>query len=178
MNNIRLKSCPACGAKKIEVRKGEHYCWECRKNFGLPTYIQEAQTERIEFSLTEHITGICERVVLQRTEMGALLSAELVGGLFNDAVNVLLNTVKVPEHNAVPIGMRLFEEFVHSVYACYIVDWQEEYLNTHIINDKDWWLRVTFGDGSTLERMGSGGYPPHWRKFVRTIQKIKSYSPR
>lgn len=143
----------------------------------MPTYIYEASTERIELIIVEHDTQICETIIVQREQEGAIVSAEISGGIFKESVNILTrsNTKVIEDKAFVNISNIRLENFIREIYSCYILDWHEEYINTHIVLDKDWWLKIHFSDGTNMERMGSAGYPPHWKKFWKKIQELKNH---
>lgn len=173
MGNIKRTICPRCGTRHIIQKIGVWHCTECRELFGLPTYNYERQTTAIEFVKIDLTTNTCEYCGLKLLDGQAYV---LTG--FSPCEQPPTGWWELsgyPVTNTFKISSNQYEKYLHKLYGCYILNWQDEYLNNHVQGGYDWILRISLRN-ETIEKFGSREYPPHWRKFSQVLKSLSKYT--
>lgn len=68
------------------------------------------------------------------------------------------------------ISQRRWENMIYKlVDQLYICEWEENYVDPHIIDGTQWRLTVKEGEVSLIECYGSNAYPPYWEELIQTL---------
>ena len=127
-----------------------YHCNTCKKDFGAPTAEKEMNIIKVRFSLGGFFGGYHE-INLIKTSDGALASYEQVSRKMN-----------IDE----------WIHFAHELFKCHIADWKKQYVDPNVLDGTQWELEVIFSSGKPLKIYGCNLYPPHWKSFLKTINRL------
>ncbi|WP_206663775.1 hypothetical protein [Pelotomaculum schinkii] len=136
-----------------------HHCNKCKKDFGYLTTDMELATTGFNFSLGGYFGGY-HSLSIAKAETGAVATyTPPLSVSYMQSIEKQLSTEE-------------WLEFVHGLYRCYIPDWKKHYIDPGILDGTQWGLEITFIDRKPLKCNGSNMFPPHWKKFLKVINKL------
>ena len=76
--------------------------------------------------------------------------------------------------DTVPLTRDACEKFLHKIFACGVLDWEEDYRSaTKSPDAKNWGVEIRFDNGEEIYRGGCDKYPDSWRKFIKAVNALK-----
>ena len=76
--------------------------------------------------------------------------------------------------DTVPLTRDACTKFLNKVYACGVLDWNEDYRgSTQDPNGRSWGVEIRFDNGEEVYKGGCDQYPDSWRKFIKAVNALK-----
>lgn len=150
----------------ILVPTPTHHCNTCQKDFGGNYFVDPTSVKELYFYIGGYF-GISHDVYLNTETSGKQLTYRASEDHHVELINAPLdnkNTWQVDLNDQ-------WLEFNRDLLRCYFIDWNDHYVDEHILDGTQWELKVTFDNGITIERSGSNAYPPHWGKLMKLFCK-------
>ena len=179
MNRI----CPACGSKNIakiqygypmmseklrrELDDGKVKLGGCIIMEGAPNYYcNDCEIEfdsDISFAL-EHATKVYYRCGAWDSSIDYTFTPNSYG--FVELNGLVLPNFDFDEDDI------LWSKFIMDILSCHVLDWQDDYIDSNILDGVQWVIRIHLSNNEVIEKGGSNAYPPHWKKFKSLMNRF------
>jgi len=135
-----------------------HHCFDCDKDVFYDTSEERVSTVYFEFQISGFFGGNNTLVVENRE--GVFLASVELGVMDPDGA------IKKE------LTFQEYCDFINKIYNCYILEWDEEYVNLCVLDGTQWHMIVRGSSGKEIKCYGSNAYPPMWKKFLKAVNSL------
>ena len=156
------------GGCDVPINGPLRHCYDCGEDFGGAGFYPTRSEDRpglipcyiscIEFSVGGYFDGY-DTVVFKATEDGADVTVSHEPPVDDKNIDKELHITQRRWQN-------LIDKLVDQLY---VNEWEEKYVNPHIVDGTQWGLTIKEGDVPIIKSYGSNDYPPYWEEMLQTI---------